>query len=64
MGGNQALGGLDINQDLCWDLLIGLVAAGRSEEEQIRAGGARNRTTMGRERAIEARASIPAPEAK
>ena len=62
--GSQTLGGLDIDQDLRWDLLIGLVAAGRSGEEQIRAEEARDRTTTGRERAAEARASIPTPEAK
>ena len=62
--GSQALGGLDVDQDLRWDLLIGLVAAGRSGEEQIRAEEARDRTTTGRERAAEARASIPTPEAK
>ena len=61
---SQTLGGLDVDQDLRWDLLIGLVAAGRSGEEQIRAEEARDRTTTGRERAAEARASIPTPEAK
>ena len=64
MEGNQALGGLDVDQDLRWDLLIGLVAAGRSGEEQIRTEETRDRTTTGRERAAEARASIPTPEAK
>ena len=62
--GGETLGGLDIDQDLRWDLLIGLVAAGRFGEEQIRAEEARDRTTTGRERAAEARASIPTPEAK
>jgi len=62
--GSETLGGLDIDQDLRWDLLIGLVAAGRSGEEQIRTEEARDRTTTGRERAAEARASIPTPEAK
>ena len=62
--GSQALDGLDVDQDLRWDLLIGLVAAGRSGEEQIRTEETRDRTTTGRERAAEARASIPTPEAK
>jgi len=62
--GTSALEGLDVDQDLRWDLLIGLVAAGRSGEEQIRTEEARDRTTTGRERAAEARASIPTPEAK
>ena len=42
----------------------GLVAAGRFGEERIHAEEARDRTTTGRERAAEARAAIPTPEAK
>ena len=62
--GTSALEGLDVDQDLRWDLLTGLVAAGRFGEERIHAEEARDRTTTGRERAAEARASIPTPEAK
>ncbi len=64
MEGATALDGLEVDQDLRWDLLTGLVAAGRSGEEQIRSEEARDRTTTGRERAAEARAAIPTPEAK
>ena len=64
MEGAAALDGLEVDQDLRWDLLTGLVAAGRSGEEQIRSEEARDRTTTGRERAAEARAAIPTPEAK
>ena len=62
--GTSALEGLDVDQDLRWDLLTGLVAAGRFGEEQIRTEEDRDRTTTGRERAAEARAAIPTPEAK
>ena len=62
--GTTALDGLDVDQDLRWDLLTGLVAAGRFGEEQIRTEENRDRTTTGRERAAEARAAIPTPEAK
>ena len=62
--GTSALEGLDVDQDLRWDLLTGLVAAGRFGEEWIHAEEDRDRTTTGRERAAEARAAIPTPEAK
>ena len=62
--GTSALEGLDVDQDLRWDLLTGLVAACRFGEDRIHAEEARDRTTTGRERATEARASIPTPEAK
>ena len=62
--GTTALDGLDVDQDLRWDLLTGLVAAGRFGEERIHTEETRDRTTTGRERAAEARAAIPTPEAK
>ena len=62
--GTSALEGLDVDQDLRWDLLTGLVAAGRFGEERIHTEETRDRTTTGRERAAEARAAIPTPEAK
>ena len=62
--GSAVLDGLDVDQDLRWDLLTALVAADRYGEEQIRAEEAQDRTTTGRERAAEARAAIPTPEAK
>ena len=62
--GTAPFDGLEVDQDLRWDLLTGLVAAGRFGEEQIRTEEARDRTTTGRERAAEARAAIPTPEAK
>ena len=62
--GSAVLDGLDVDQDLRWDLLTALVAADRYGEEQIRAEEAQDRTTTGRERAAEARAAVPMPEAK
>ena len=62
--GTSALEGLDVDQDLRWDLLTGLVAAGRFGEEWIHAEEDRDRTTTGRERAAESRAAIPTPETK
>ena len=62
--GTSALEGLDVDQDLRWDLLTGLVAACRFGEDRIHAEEARDRTTTGRERAAESRAAIPTPEAK
>jgi len=62
--GSAVLDGLDVDQDLRWDLLTALVAADRYGEEQIRAEEAQDRTTTGRERAAEARAAVPTPEAK
>ena len=62
--GTPALAGLAVDQDLRWELLIGLVAAGRYGHERIEAEAAQDVTTTGRERAAEARASIPTPQAK
>ncbi|CAM2872128.1 aminopeptidase N [Actinomyces slackii] len=62
--GGQALEGLVVDQDLRWELLIGLVSAGRCGQARIDAELERDVTTTGRERAGEARAAIPTPQAK
>ncbi|VEG27096.1 aminopeptidase N [Actinomyces howellii] len=62
--GSDVLEGLEVDQDLRWELLTGLVAAGRAGEEQIAAEEEADRTTTGRERAAQARAAVPTPEAK
>ncbi|WP_139738846.1 aminopeptidase N [Actinomyces wuliandei] len=64
LDGTQHLDGLVMDQDLRWEVLTGLVAAGRWGEEQIAAEARRDVTTTGRERAAQALASIPTPEAK
>ena len=62
--GGETLVGLTIDQDLRWELLTGLVASGRYGEEQIAAEEARDVTTTGRERAAQARATVPTEQAK
>ncbi|MGK2349758.1 aminopeptidase N [Actinomyces sp. W5033] len=64
LDGSAPLAGLVVDQDLRWELLIGLVAAGVAQEEDIEAEAARDRTTTGTERAAQARAAVPTPEAK
>ena len=64
LDGSEALAGLAVDQDLRWDLLVGLVAAGCVDEAAIAAEEARDRTTTGRERAAQARAAVPTPQAK
>ena len=62
--GSAPLEGLVVDQDLRWELLISLVAAGRFGEAEIAAAAARAVTTTGRARASEARCALPAPQAK
>ena len=64
LDGSESLEGLVVDQDLRWELLIGLVAAGRAGEAEIAAEEGRDLTTTGRERAAQARASVPTAEAK
>ncbi|MDU6151740.1 aminopeptidase N [Actinomyces urogenitalis] len=64
LDGSEVLEGLTVDQDLRWELLIGLVAAGQAGEAEIAAEEQRDRTTTGRERAAQARAALPTPEAK
>ncbi|NDR53933.1 aminopeptidase N [Actinomyces sp. 565] len=64
LAGSAPLPGLVVDQDLRWELLVGLVAAGRCGEAEIAAEEARDRTTTGRERAAQARAAVPTAEAK
>ena len=62
--GSAPLEGLVVDQDLRWELLISLVAAGRFGEAEIAAEAERDVTTTGRERASEARCALPSPQAK
>ncbi|WP_147680248.1 aminopeptidase N [Actinomyces ruminicola] len=64
LDGSATLPGLVVDQDLRWELLVGLVAAGRRGEAEIAVEQERDRTTTGRERAAQARAAVPTPEAK
>ena len=62
--GSAPLEGLVVDQDLRWELLISLVAAGRFGEAEIAAEAERDVTTTGRERTSEARCALPSPQAK
>ncbi len=64
LDGGEELPGLQVDTDLRWTLLTGLVAAGVRSGADIDAEVARDDTSTGRERAARARASIPTPEAK
>lgn len=64
LDGSRVPQGLVVDQDLRWELLTGLVAAGCLGEAEIAAEAERDVTTTGRERAAQARAAVPTAEAK
>ncbi|MDJ0357004.1 aminopeptidase N [Paenarthrobacter sp. PH39-S1] len=61
-GGGPA--GVEVDQDLRWELVSSLVAGGRMGEADIDTELGRDRTQTGQLAAAGARASIPTPEAK
>ncbi len=64
LDGTAVLDGLAVDTDMRWRLLISLAACGRATEADIDAELARDNTATGRERAEQARASLPTTEAK
>ncbi|MDR3359766.1 MAG: aminopeptidase N, partial [Bifidobacteriaceae bacterium] len=64
LSGSRSLTGLALDTDLRWDLLSGLVAAGRAGEDRIDAQLDLDRTAAGLEQAAGLRAAQPTPEAK
>lgn len=56
--------GLELDQDLSWDLLIGLVAGGRADEYAIELQLSKDATASGHRRAAHARAALPTAEGK
>jgi aminopeptidase N len=64
LNGSTALGGLDIDTDLGWELLIALVAGGRAGADDIDAALASDNTATGQQSAAHARAALPTAEAK
>jgi aminopeptidase N len=62
--GSIALDGLEIDTDLSWELLEGLVLVGRAGEEEIAAALAADDTSSGQQAAARARATVPTVEAK
>lgn len=58
------LEGLEVDKDLAWDLLTGLVTAGRADEYAIELQLTKDPTASGHRRAAHARAALANPEAK
>ncbi|MFW8745240.1 ERAP1-like C-terminal domain-containing protein, partial [Mesorhizobium japonicum] len=63
-GGEIELPGLEIDTDLRWTLLDGLVLTGQAGEDEIRDALAEDDTANGRQSAARARATIPTADAK
>ena len=62
--GDQSLDGLELNTDLKWEMLTGLVAGGRAGESEIVAAEQEDATATGALAAAQARAAVPTAEAK
>ncbi|PZQ88192.1 MAG: aminopeptidase N [Leifsonia xyli] len=62
--GELALDGLEIDTDLGWELLEGLVLVGAAGEPEIAAALAKDDTANGQQAAARARATVPSPDAK
>ena len=64
LSGEASLEGLEIDSDLRWELLTGLVVGGRAGQEQIDEELRRDPTATGQLAAAHAVAALPDPEAK
>ncbi|MBO0609191.1 aminopeptidase N [Myceligenerans salitolerans] len=64
LDGSQPLAGLEIDTDLRWELLEGLVLNGAAGEAEIEATLADDDTATGRQSAARARATVPSTESK
>ncbi|WP_457098461.1 aminopeptidase N [Microbacterium sp. P5_E9] len=62
--GDRTLGGLEIDTDLSWQLLVSLAAGGLATEQQIDESLAADNTAKGGEFAAQAKAALPSPAAK
>ncbi len=62
--GEATLPGLEIDADLSWQLLVGLATVGAADGAEIDAALAADNTAKGGEFAAQARAALPALEAK
>jgi len=62
--GGNTLAGLELDADLRWELLTGLVVGGRAGEKEIAKELERDNTANGQKFAAAARAAIPTTEAK
>jgi aminopeptidase N len=59
LGGSTALDGLEIDTDLSWELLEGLVLNGAADEAEIDAALAKDKTANGQQAAARVRATLP-----
>ncbi|WP_262364301.1 aminopeptidase N [Arthrobacter echini] len=64
LSGQDVPPGLEVDQDLRWELLTGLVVGGRCGENEIAAELERDATATGQLAAAEARAAVPTAAAK
>lgn len=64
LAGTTTLPGLEIDTDLRWELIEGLVLLGHAGESEIAAALASDKTANGEQAAARARAAIPDPGAK
>jgi len=64
LDGSVALPGLEIDSDLSWELLEGLVLVGRAGEPEIAAALDKDNTAKGQQAAAAARAAIPTAAGK
>jgi aminopeptidase N len=64
LDGSSALPGLEIDADLSWELLEGLVLVGAAGEAEIAAQLANDNTANGQQAAARARATVPTAEGK
>ena len=64
LSGSEKLNGLEVDADLRWDLLTGLVVAGRADDAAIDAELERDNTANGQKAAAGARAALPTAAAK
>ncbi len=64
LDGSAPLAGLEIDTDLRWELLEGLVLAGAAGNSEIDAALEKDNTSNGQQAAARARATIATPEAK
>jgi aminopeptidase N len=64
LDGREKINGLEIDADLRWELLTGLVVAGRRGESEIAHALASDNTANGQRAAAGARAAIPSAAAK
>jgi aminopeptidase N len=64
LDGSVKLAGLDIDTDLAWELLEGLVLLGQAGEDEIAAALENDNTAKGQQAAARARATVPTVEGK